>query len=68
MQGSPWEAELDEILQIDWGWVGLATGGLRFRERGRKYWEKWLNLAGVSRARGNVMQWKLRGIYESNPS
>ena len=33
MQGSPWEVDLGEILQIDWEWVRLGTGKIRLGER-----------------------------------
>jgi hypothetical protein len=32
MQGSPWEEEIEYILQVVWGQVGMKTGGIMWVE------------------------------------
>lgn len=70
MYESPWEGNIEYILHMKWGQVGMGTGGTRLgRKEQRKGILNELNrIGGTWQQSGNLVQYKLSGIYEGDPS
>jgi hypothetical protein len=52
MHRAPWEGEIEQILQADWG-AGMGLGRIWWGGGGREYKERQLELRGQS---GNLVQ------------
>lgn len=68
---SPWDWNIESIFQVDWGQVGMGTGGIELgrteeKSTGRDRWNWW---GGSSLGWATILvQWNLPGIYEDESS
>jgi hypothetical protein len=51
-----------------WRWEQEESGRVSGRHRGRQFWERQLELGAFGGWCGNLVEWKLPEIYESDPS